>query len=247
LKESRISESLSGKASDPVDLQQRKARRLYGAGLPEIDFGERTGFDLVIHTLDEATAQIEAGRCLQCDELCSICVTVCPNRANIEFTIEPVEFKVQQAQRAGDGIEISDLETVRIAQKYQILNIGDFCNECGNCATFCPTSGAPYRDKAKFHLTQESFDASPLGYYFSADNRLVYKHDGHSASLEMTTGGFIYESDDVKVWLGKGYAAQNAQLKGDGKTALNLRHAAEMAILFQAARQVLPLALSMDR
>jgi putative selenate reductase len=242
LKDSRLSESVSVKASDPVDLQQRKARRRYGAGLPEIEFDERSGFDLVIRTLDEATAQKEAGRCLQCDELCSICVTVCPNRANIEFAIEPVEFKVQQAQRAGEGVEISDLETVRIEQKYQILNIGDFCNECGNCATFCPTSGAPYRDKAKFHLTAESFDASPLGYRFSAGDRLDYKHDGRSASLATTSDGFIYESDDVKAWLGRDYAAQKLQLKGDGKTAVNLRHAAEMAIFFQAARQVLPLA-----
>ena len=191
LKDSRLSESVSVKASDPVDLQQRKARRRYGVGLPEIDFDERSGFDLVIRTLDESTAQKEAGRCLQCDELCSICVTVCPNRANIEFAIEPVEFKVQQAQRAGEGVEISDLETVRIEQKYQILNIGDFCNECGNCATFCPTSGAPYRDKANFHLTAESFDASPLGYRFCAGDRLDYKHDGRSASLATTSDGYI--------------------------------------------------------
>ena len=48
-------------------------------------FDERSGFDLVIRTLDEATAREEAGRCLQCDELCWVCVTVCPNRANIAF------------------------------------------------------------------------------------------------------------------------------------------------------------------
>jgi putative selenate reductase len=197
----------------------------------------------VIRTLDEATAQKEAGRCLHCDEVCSICVTVCPNRANIEFKVEPLEFKVQQAQQTGDGIEISDVETVRIEQKYQILNMGDYCNECGNCATFCPTSGAPYQDKAKFHLTAESFTSARIGYYFSADNQLAYKHDERRANLEITADGYIYENEAVKVNLGNDYAARKVELKGNGNAAVSLRHAAEMAILAQAARHVLPLAL----
>ncbi len=244
LKDFRLPASVSAKASDPVDLRQRKARRRQGAELPEIGFAERSGFEMVIRTLDEATAQKEAGRCLQCDELCSVCVTVCPNRANIEFTVEPMEFKVQQAQRVDGGIEISDFETVRIEQKYQILNMGDFCNECGNCATFCPTSGAPYRDKPKFHLSAESFASARIGYYFSADSRVAYKHDEDRADLEITADGYIYENKSVKVILDKDYAAQNVALKGDGQATVSLRHAAEMAILAQAARQVLPLALS---
>ena len=152
-----------------------------------------------------------------------------------------MEFRVQQAQRAGDGIEISDVETVRIEQKYQILNMGDFCNECGNCATFCPTSGAPYQDKPKFHLSAESFASARIGYYFSADNRLAYKHDERRADLEITADGYIYENEAVKVTLDKNYAAQNAKFKGAGRAAVSLRHAAEMAILAQAARKVLPL------
>ena len=243
LKDLRLPESVSAKASDPVDLKRRKARRLYGAELPEIGFAERSGFEMVIKTLDETTAQKEADRCLQCDEVCSICVTVCPNRANIEFTVEPLEFKVQQVQQTGDGIEISDVETVRIEQKYQILNLGDYCNECGNCATFCPTKGAPYQDKAKFHLTAESFASARIGYYFSADNRLAYKHDERRADLEITADGYIYENEVVRVNLDNDYAAQKVEFKGNGNAAVNLRHAAEMAILAQAARQVLPLAL----
>ncbi len=66
--------------------------------------------------------------------------------------MEPKELKIQQVKRTGGAIEISDLETLRIEQRPQILNIADYCNECGNCATFCPTSGAPYLDKAKFHV-----------------------------------------------------------------------------------------------
>ncbi|MCP5087294.1 MAG: FAD-dependent oxidoreductase, partial [Rhodobacteraceae bacterium] len=60
LKDFRLPASVSAKASDPADLRQRKARRRQGAELPEIGFAERSGFEMVIRTLDEATAQKEA-------------------------------------------------------------------------------------------------------------------------------------------------------------------------------------------
>ena len=241
LEDDRIRASISDKASDWVTLQQRRARREFGTQLPEIDFNQRFGFDMVIRTMDEAAAQNEAARCLQCDELCNVCVTVCPNRANMGFTIEPTALKVQQARPAGDGFEITDLETVRVEQRYQVLNIGDYCNECGNCTTFCPTSGSPYLDKARFHVTAESFASSRRGYYFTADNRLECKQNDHDASLELTTDGFIYENETVRATLGNDYSAQNVVFKGTGTTPVDLRQAAEMAILCQAVRYLPPL------
>jgi putative selenate reductase len=44
-----------------------------------------------------------------------------------------------------------------VDQTVQTLNIADFCNECGNCTTFCPTAGAPYRDKPRFWIDREGF------------------------------------------------------------------------------------------
>jgi len=40
--------------------------------------------------------------------------------------------------------------------------------------------------------------------------------------------------------------ARKADLKGGGDACVSLRHAVEMAILFQVARRVLPLALRED-
>jgi putative selenate reductase len=242
LKVYRIQASSSGKASDLATLQQRRARREFGTQLPEIGFDRRAGFDLVIETMDDATAQNEAARCLQCDELCNVCVTVCPNRANIGFTLEPTAFKIQQARPLDSGAEITDFETVHVEQRYQVLNIGDYCNECGNCTTFCPTSGAPYLDKARFHVTTESFTASQRGYYFTADNRLVCKQNDHDASLEITSDGYIYEDETVRATLGKDYSAQNVVFKGTATDPVDLRHAAEMAVLCQAVRDLPPLA-----
>jgi len=44
-----------------------------------------------------------------------------------------------------------------VDQTVQTMNIADFCNECGNCDTFCPTAGAPYKDKPRFWIDREGF------------------------------------------------------------------------------------------
>jgi putative selenate reductase len=43
---------------------------------------------------------------------------------------------------------------------FQILHIDRMCNECGNCATFCPHSGKPYKDKLTVFSNDEDFTDS---------------------------------------------------------------------------------------
>ena len=47
----------------------------------------------------------------------------------------------------------------RVEQRLQVAVLTDFCNECGNCATFCPTAGTPYRDKPRLYLDRADFEA----------------------------------------------------------------------------------------
>jgi putative selenate reductase len=110
---------------------------------------------------NDAAAMQEADRCLLCDEICNICVSVCPNFANQGFEMQPVLYNLQTATKSKDGIiTLEDGQIFEITQKYQIYNIADFCNECGNCRTFCPTMGAPYLDKPKMHLSDESWESA---------------------------------------------------------------------------------------
>ncbi len=229
-----------GKVVNPKELRIRKARRQPGTVMPEIGLDERFGFKMVIKTLDEATARAEAARCLQCDEICSVCVSVCPNRANVEFQMQPVSFSVQQAVPDVSGVRITDLETRQISQKYQILNLGDFCNECGNCATFCPTSGAPYQDKPKFHLRAESFATAKFGYHFSAADRLEYKNDRHHAVIDRGPDGYTYETANFKAILSHKYAAKKVEFKGGASQPVSLLEAVHMAILFAAVSELAP-------
>jgi len=240
VEESKVAEGILAKSIDPEELRIAKARRQPGTLMPEISLDERSGFKMVINTLDEATAQAEAARCLQCDDICSVCVSVCPNRANMEFHLEPVSFTIQQAVNGENGVQINNLETGQISQKYQILNIGDYCNECGNCATFCPTSGAPYQDKPKFHLTSESFKTASYGYHFTADNRLEYKNDNQYAVLAKGAEGYTYEDESIKAILNQDYSAQQVQFKNSSQQAVNLLEAVQMAILFEAVHGLAP-------
>lgn len=98
---------------------------------------------------------IEASRCLACDQVCNKCVEVCPNRANIAITVNG-NFK----------------------DKFQILHIDGMCNECGNCETFCPHQGSPYKDKFTLFWNKEEFEKSSNdGLYlsFTKNNSRTFK------------------------------------------------------------------------
>ncbi|MFH2032099.1 MAG: putative selenate reductase subunit YgfK [Bacteroidota bacterium] len=81
----------------------------------------------------------EAQRCLMCNYECNKCVDVCPNRANIVI------------KTSGGGL---------FKDKNQILHIDSFCNECGNCETFCPYAGAPYKEKFTFFRNEVEMQES---------------------------------------------------------------------------------------
>lgn len=70
--------------------------------------------------------------CLGCDK----CLPVCPNTAIFNIEVER------------DGVVAS-----------QIAILADACNDCGNCAIFCPEHGAPNLDKPRFSLDREGFVA----------------------------------------------------------------------------------------
>ncbi len=77
-----------------------------------------------------------------------------------------------------------DEKTFEVTQKYQILHIADWCNECGNCSTFCPTSEAPYKNKPHLLSNRKSFDSVKQGYYYeSLRSKFFFKYKNASHSF----------------------------------------------------------------
>ena len=42
-------------------------------------------------------------------------------------------------------------------ERHQIAVFQDFCNDCGNCDTFCPEEGGPYLEKPRFFGTLDGW------------------------------------------------------------------------------------------
>lgn len=147
------------------ELLEDRSRRIAGHRPAEAPVGHRTGFAEVLHPFDEETARSEAERCLRCDSMCSLCVTVCPNRANQAYEFAPVRIELPSFIVVDGELVVDGSEQLEITQSTQIVNVADFCNECGNCTTFCPTAGAPWRDKPRMHLEPRDFHAAPYDAY----------------------------------------------------------------------------------
>jgi len=216
------------------ELMLKRAKRIYGAKAWEAPVNDRQNFKLISKTLDERTIIAEASRCLYCDEICNICTTVCPNFANRSYEIEPVKYNLQKVVNTGNGnYKIEEDGIFEVKQKYQIINIANFCNECGNCNTFCPTSSAPYKNKPKLHLTKESFDNSNEGYWLNNDILHLKKQD-KIFTLSQTENTYIFESPDAKISLGKKYfRILFVEIKNPNFVEVNLRLAGEMRIVWK--------------
>lgn len=188
------------RSSEIKDLVLKKSVRQFNAVSAGIDSGQQP-----VITSDEQ-AMAEASRCLFCDEICNICVTVCPNLANQGFETEPVELQLKKAVRQEDGSTgiVTD-DQFAVNQRYQVFNIGNFCNECGNCTTFCPTSGSPFRDKPTFWLTSESFELAEEGYFIAEeDDELIIvskNNDGSMMVLRQKEDIYVFDSSVFTVTL----------------------------------------------
>ncbi|HLO66231.1 MAG TPA: putative selenate reductase subunit YgfK [Holophaga sp.] len=145
------------KGNPTARSMEKKSRTTERQTVPVLPVTEREGFAEVIRAFGAEAAALEASRCLDCDDLCSLCVTVCPNRANVAYAVEPFTLQTPVLVARNGRLEADGTAEFQVAQAVQTCNIGDFCNECGNCDTFCPAAGAPYKDKPKFWIDPEGY------------------------------------------------------------------------------------------
>jgi putative selenate reductase len=168
--------------SDRVGLLARRAHREFRVPVPHVPVAEREGFDPVVLTYSEEEARVEASRCLDCHQICSVCVGVCPNLAILTYESEPVRAEVPVLQVAGGRVDQIGTVAHRVDQALQVAVLTDFCNECGNCATFCPTAGEPYRDKPRLFLDRGAFENED-------DNAFMVFRNANGWSVECRVGG----------------------------------------------------------
>ncbi len=217
---------------------RRRATRVMRVGIPELPAYGRMGFDEVVLTLQADDAQTEAKRCLRCDRFCSICTSVCPNRAFLTYESTPFQADLPtwtlQGGRPVPGRPIS----FTVAQAYQTAVLTDFCNECGNCATFCPTAGRPYADKPRLYVSQSEFDAQENNAFrFSgsgADREIAGRFSGATHVLAPAGDGYVYSGPGWRVELDSALQPTGTpEMTAPEGTRLGLLPAATLSVLLR--------------
>lgn len=120
----------------------------------------------------------EARRCLDCPYLCGKCVDVCPNRANVLIDTRGYE-------------ELFD-------DPYQIVHLDAFCNECGNCAVFCPHDGKPYKDKFTLFSRRDDFEGSENDGFFLEFDKLLVRFGGEVRECALGKDGDVVGDIDER-------------------------------------------------
>lgn len=117
---------------------------------------------------DKKFLEREAKRCLECSYFCNKCTEVCPNRANVMIDMR---------------------DTGLFEDPFQILHIDAYCNECGNCASFCPHDGGPYLKKFTLFSRPDDFENSTNSGFYAENDQITIRLDGRVIKGELDRDG----------------------------------------------------------
>jgi len=220
------------RTDSPASLQDRAARMI-PAERPVLRFPEtKNDFNLVIGELSDEQVRAEAARCLDCSDVCDVCVTVCPNRAFMGYDVESRRLSTVLIHR--DGAMEIDTPFV-LKQGRQTAVIADWCNQCGNCVTFCPTVGSPWLDKPRLAADRATFELDREIYLIERaghDVRISSRHDDREESLTLHDDLLQYETPEALVMLDAStFAVRGFEFLDDATATIDLQHAAEMSVL----------------
>ena len=172
-----------------ADLQAlvvRRARREYRVPVRASALDRRGGFEETVLGYTKEEAVREASRCLDCDTICSLCVGVCPNMALMTYEAAPVHADLPVLAISGGSVAVTGSRRFAVDQRLQIAVLTDFCNECGNCVTACPTSGKPYVDKPRLYLDRADFEAQQSNaYMLLGDGVIEARVDGETHRVRL--------------------------------------------------------------
>jgi len=214
-----------------LDLPERlrqQATRIPRVEVPELPLAKRNGFDEVILTMTPSVAQAEAARCLRCDQFCSLCTSVCPNQAFLTYESKPFSADLATWTMRGGRAVADKPQRFAVVQASQTAVLTDFCNECGNCATFCPTAGRPYQDKPRLYVSKSEFDAQADNAFritgAGAARKIAGRFGGATHELAPQGAGYVYRAPGLAV-------ALDAALKPQGEPEVSAAEGATLGLV----------------
>jgi putative selenate reductase len=228
-----------------VSLKRTRARKEPQNRAAMLPPERRGGFDLVEETLTEGAALSEATRCMQCSTLCDKCVEVCPNRANYTFAISPLVLSLPKVSCHQGKLMATGEEVFRLDQARQIIHIDDFCNECGNCETFCVHDGKPYLDKPRLFLKEKDFDLEDDNAFYIERSTKAWtirrRQGGKESRLSVENDSeALFENDLLKIELSSDFQIKAMEMKKDFQGEFSLAGLAEMYVVLKGLSTSLP-------
>jgi putative selenate reductase len=230
-----------------LQLKHVRARKVAQHKPEMLSLARRSGFDLVEQTLTEDAGRREAARCLQCSTFCDKCVEVCPNRSNYTYFVSPVNVMLPQLSCQNGGLAVTGEKGLRVEQVRQIIHVDDFCNECGNCATFCVHKGKPYQGKPRLFLRESDFKSEDdNAFYIEKDKKgwiIKRREGGKEWRLSAASGAdeMTFQNDWLRVTLSASdFRVKTMELKRDFQGGFSLVGAGEMYVILKGVTTSLP-------
>jgi len=228
---------------DLQELVMRRARREWRVPTQFTPLKIRDNFNetALVYTTEEA--QTEASRCVDCDTICSLCVGVCPNIALMTYQTGTFAADLPEYTVSAGELTPSGTTKFRINQPYQIAVLTDFCNECGNCVTACPTSGRPYVDKPRLYLDRTEFEAQTDNAFMISDGggvaTVLGKFSGATHELSIN-GAIEYRSPTVSATFDDTFAVTSSEAGDEAEGTVSLDAAATMYTLWRGLARSMP-------
>jgi len=144
--------------------------------------------------------------CINCDK----CLPTCPNDANFVYEVEPLSRDYENFRvEAGLVVPVAG-GRFEVRERRQIGDFQDFCNDCGNCDTFCPEDGGPQLQKPRFFGSLEAWRRTA-----DRDGFCVELADGRQAMRGRLRGV------EYRLVVDRGV---DQAVFSDGRVTLELRH-----------------------
>ena len=150
--------------------------------------------------------------CINCDK----CLPACPNDANFVYEAEPLAREYESYRVEGGRAVPAAGGRFEARERHQIATFQDFCNDCGNCDTFCPEEGGPYLEKPRFFGSLEAWRRQA-----GRDGFFVETREG-SDSMWGRLGGVVYRLEVNR--------EADQAVFADGCVTLELRHRDRQAV-----------------
>ncbi len=178
--------------------------------------------------------------CITCDK----CIPVCPNDANFTYPLAQQDFNYRDIIVSTDGQTrfSSDVQSMKIERSMQIANFGDYCNECGNCDTFCPEYGGPFIKKPTFFSRLGEFQQrrDHDGFYAKrteSQDTIQGRIEGNEYLLRIDrrTGNACFIDDQTEIHFDKTHAPIRAHLlsNGSSENVVNMKTYHTMRLLLE--------------